>query len=112
MSPMLQESGRASGQTSAAGLAPPVRDRRQMLRRKLTVPWAGRGLTPCSLLRLGCNLCSGAEERVELVLEARKTAAAVEQLLTAAGPGGMGLRVDVEVQRVALGAVGGARGVF
>ena len=52
------------------------------------------------------------EERVELVLEARQAAAAVEQLLSAAGPGRMRLRVDVEVERVALGPVGGARLVF
>jgi regulator of CtrA degradation len=46
----------------------------------------------------------------EFLLEARKPAAAVEQLLLAAGPGRMRLRVDVEPHRVALLAPGGAGG--
>src|ERR1044071_1315021 len=46
----------------------------------------------------------------ELLLEARDAAAAVEQVLLAAGPGRVRLRVDVERERVALLAPGGAGG--
>src|SRR5689334_14522279 len=49
-------------------------------------------------------------EAGELLLEAREPAAAVEQLLGAAGPGRVRLGIDVEVQRVALLAPGGAGG--
>src|SRR5689334_13806398 len=48
----------------------------------------------------------------ELLLEPRHAAAAVEQVLLAAGPGRVRLRVDVEVQRVASLAPGGAGGEF
>src|SRR5882724_2413797 len=46
----------------------------------------------------------------ELLLEARDAAAAVEQALLAAGPGRVRLRVDVEVERIARLAPGGAGG--
>src|SRR5262249_50445293 len=46
----------------------------------------------------------------ELLLEAREPSAAVEQLLGAAGPGRVRLRVDVKVERVPLLAPGGAGG--
>ena len=46
----------------------------------------------------------------ELLLEAREAAAAVEQMLLAAGPGRVRLRVDVELQLVARLAPGGAGG--
>src|SRR5688572_21232703 len=44
----------------------------------------------------------------EPLVEARHLAAGVEQLLVAAGPGRMDLGVDVELQRVAFLAPGGA----
>src|ERR1700760_934258 len=47
------------------------------------------------------------EEARKLLLEARDAAAAVHDLLGAAGPGRMRLRIDVEVQLVALLAPGG-----
>src|SRR6185436_8347076 len=49
-------------------------------------------------------------EPAELLLEAREAAAAVEQMLLPAGPGRVRLRVDVEAQRVARLAPGGAGG--
>src|SRR5882757_5182775 len=49
-------------------------------------------------------------EAAEFLLEARQTPAAIEQMLLAAGPGRVRLRVDVETQRVARLAPGGARG--
>src|SRR5690606_31285318 len=55
-------------------------------------------------------------EALEALLEARDATTAVHQLARAAGPGGMGLGVDVELQRVAFlapgrtGLVGGAVG--
>src|SRR5262249_53941360 len=49
-------------------------------------------------------------EAGELLLEAREPAAAVDQLLGAAGPGRVRLGVDVEVQRIALLAPGRAGG--
>src|SRR5262249_32361960 len=48
----------------------------------------------------------------KLLLEAREPAATVEQLLMAAGPGRMRLRVDVEMQDVALLAPRRAGGEF
>src|SRR4051794_4860929 len=48
----------------------------------------------------------------KLLLESRDAAAAVENLLGAAGPGRVRLGVDVEVQLVAFLAPGGARLVF
>src|SRR5207248_1575320 len=48
------------------------------------------------------------EEARKLLLEARDAAAAIHQLGVAAGPGRVRLRVDVEVQRVACLAPGGA----
>ena len=51
-------------------------------------------------------------EARELLLEAREPAAAVEQLLLAAGPGRVRLGIDVEAQRVAFLAPGGAGGEF
>src|SRR3954467_6849243 len=52
------------------------------------------------------------QESRKLLLEPRDAAAAVEQLLGAAGPGRVRLGVDVEVQLVALLAPGRARLVF
>src|SRR5690606_13479870 len=58
-----------------------------------------------------CILCrSGSDAEIgELVLELRKTAAAVDQVLLAAGPGRVRVGVNVEVERVALLAPGRAR---
>src|SRR4051812_46138855 len=49
-------------------------------------------------------------EPAELLLEAREAAAAVEQMLLAAGPRRMRFRVDIEAQRVAGLAPGGTGG--
>src|SRR5690606_27590572 len=48
----------------------------------------------------------GSEQPFELLLEARKSAAAVDELLVAARPGRVRVRVDVERQRVAFLPVG------
>ena len=48
----------------------------------------------------------------ELFLEARQSAAAVDQVLLAAGPGRMRLRIDIEMQRIAGLAPGRAGGEF
>jgi len=48
-------------------------------------------------------------ETGELLVEAREAAAAVHQLLLAAGPGRMGAGVDVEGDLLARRAIGGAR---
>src|SRR5512133_2628180 len=62
--------------------------------------WAGKaGVRETSVLL---------EEARKLLLEARHAAAAVEQLLRAAGPGRVRLGVDIEVQLVAFLAPGGA----
>src|SRR5581483_869192 len=52
------------------------------------------------------------EEARELLLEARDTAATIDELLAAAGPGRVRLRIDVEMHRVAFLAPGGAGGEF
>src|SRR3984957_13301754 len=52
------------------------------------------------------------EEARKLLLEPRHAAAAIEDLLGAAGPGRVRLGVDIEVQLVALLAPGRARLVF
>src|SRR3984893_15528809 len=52
----------------------------------------------------------GLEEARELLVEARQAAAAVEQVLLAAGPGRVRFRVDVEMQRIARLAPGGPGG--
>src|ERR1700761_3296361 len=49
------------------------------------------------------------EEARKLLLETRNATAAIHQLLGAAGPGGMRLGVDIQVQLVAFLAPGGAR---
>src|ERR1700690_1466128 len=54
----------------------------------------------------------GLQETRELLLEARQAAAAVDQVLLAAGPGRVRLRVDVEMHDIALLAPGGAGGEF
>src|SRR5450759_3492278 len=54
----------------------------------------------------------GLEKARELLLEARHAAAAVEQMLLAAGPGRMGLRIDVEMHDIALLAPSGTGGEF
>jgi hypothetical protein len=53
----------------------------------------------------------GADAR-ELLLEARKPAAAIEQLLLAAGPGRVRLGINIEAQRVAFLAPGRTGGEF
>src|SRR5580658_334761 len=52
------------------------------------------------------------EEARELLVEPRQAAAAVEQVLLAAGPGRVRFRVDVEMQRIARLAPGGPGGEF
>src|SRR6185312_9621229 len=52
------------------------------------------------------------EEAGKLLLEARDTAAAIEELLGAANPGRMRFGIDIEVQLVAVLAPGGAGLVF
>src|ERR1700675_1019904 len=52
------------------------------------------------------------EEARELLVEARQAAAAVKQVLLAAGPGRVRFRVDVEMQRIARLAPGGPGGEF
>src|SRR5580704_2660981 len=54
----------------------------------------------------------GLEEARELLIEARQAAAAVEQVLLAAGPGRVRFRVDIEMQRIARLAPGGPGGEF
>src|SRR5580700_12109517 len=54
----------------------------------------------------------GLEEARELLVQARQAAAAVEQVLLAAGPGRVRFRVDVEMQRIARLAPGGPGGEF
>src|SRR6266446_10366017 len=48
----------------------------------------------------------------KLLLEPRQPPAAVEKLLLAAGPGRVRLGIDIEAQRVAFLAPGGAGGEF
>src|SRR5450631_24846 len=57
-------------------------------------------------------LVVGLQEARELLLEARQAAAAVDQMLLAAGPGRVRLRIDVEMHDIALLAPGGAGGEF
>src|SRR5580658_615893 len=52
------------------------------------------------------------EEAREFLVEPRQAAAAVEQVLLAAGPGRVRFRVDVEMQRIARLAPGGPGGEF
>src|SRR5947207_128497 len=78
--------------------------------------WLGPGMTKTPLAR-GLSDPVGGEgllppQPAELLLEARQAPAAVEQMLLAAGPGRMRFRVDVEAQRVARLAPGGAGGEF
>src|SRR5690606_6909824 len=57
----------------------------------------------------GNEMPSGSDAEIgELVLELGQAAAAVDELLLATGPGRMGRRIDVEVQRVAFLAIGRA----
>src|SRR5674476_1567369 len=55
-------------------------------------------------------LVVGLQEARELLLEARQPAAAIEQMLLAAGPGRVRFRVDVEMHDIALLAPGRAGG--
>ena len=74
---------------------------------------ASRGARKRALKRrpaFGTPRCRS-EETFELLLEARETAATVHQALVAAGPGGMRRRIDIERERVTLGAVGRLRDV-
>src|SRR5580692_1705101 len=52
------------------------------------------------------------EEAREFLVETRQAAAAVEQVLLAAGPGRVRFRVDIEMQRIARLAPGGPGGEF
>src|SRR4029077_12324171 len=52
------------------------------------------------------------EEAREFLLEPRQAAAAVDQMLLAAGPGRVRFRVDVEMQHIARLAPGGPGGEF
>src|ERR1700722_11037141 len=72
--------------------------------------------TKCNI-RLGC--CHGQAAKALFLraaerqagkagVEARQTAAAIEQLLRTAGPGRMGVGIDVEIERRPFGAVGRA----
>ena len=73
---------------------------------------------PTTRSRRSCRACArrSAESRVAVNRHLRKpsyfrlkrvsAAAAVGQMLAAAGPGRMGLRIDVELERVALGPIG------
>src|SRR5580658_1494047 len=53
-----------------------------------------------------------AEEAFELLIEPRQSAAAIKQMLLAAGPGRVRLRIDVEMQRIAGLAPGRTRREF
>jgi len=70
--------------------------------------------TDIGLARYRQSCCGGLglEEARELLVEARQTAAAVEQVLLAAGPGRVRFRVDIEMQRIARLAPGGPGGEF
>src|SRR5712672_1229315 len=57
-------------------------------------------------------LVVGLEKAGELLLEARHAAAAIDQMLLAAGPGRVRLRVDVEMHDIAILAPGRAGGEF
>jgi len=50
------------------------------------------------------------QEARELLLEARQAAATIDKVLLAAGPRGMRLRIDVQMQRIAGFAPSGPRG--
>ena len=69
-----------------------------------------RGFLPFRSLRL--LLLVGFKEAGKLLLEARHAATAVDDLLLAAGPGRMRLRVNVEMQDITVFAPGGAGGEF
>ena len=62
--------------------------------------------------RMALFLFVGLQEARELLLEARHAAAAVNKLLLAASPGGVRLRIDVEMQSIAFFAPRGAGGEF
>ena len=79
--------------------------RRQVSQPSNENPGVGPGL--CSLID-ACGLLVAAHQALVAVLEARDAAAAVDDVLAAAGPGGMRLRVDVEVEHRARLAVGRA----
>src|SRR5215510_3393256 len=65
---------------------------------------------PIQIWPSGSRLFLLEAEAGELLLEARDPPGAIHDLLLAAGPGRMRLRIDVEAQRVALLAPGGAGG--
>ena len=56
----------------------------------------------------GALLLAAEANASEAGVEARQSAAAIEQLLRSAGPGRMGVRIDVQVERRALFAIGRA----
>src|SRR5215831_18122889 len=71
--------------------------------------------TACNPASRGLARPAGAlllEEARILLLEAREPAAAVDQLLLAAGPSRVRFRIDVEMQRIARLAPGRAGGEF
>src|SRR5215203_203380 len=70
---------------------------------------ANRGVFACLGRKAGVRKPSVLLEKTrKLLLEARHAAAAVEQLLRAAGPGRMRPGIDIQVQLVAFLAPGGA----
>src|SRR6266498_2754745 len=77
--------------------------------------WFGPGMTKPRVSGVFHSAGTGTlllPQAAELLLEAREAPAAIHQVLLAAGPGRMRLRVDVEAQRVARLAPGGAGGEF
>src|SRR5688572_13021790 len=64
-------------------------------------------MPPSDPARTSVRLSSLFDEAFVFPLEAREPAAAIGQMLSAAGPSRMRLRIDVELQRVAFGAIGG-----
>src|SRR5215208_1131197 len=70
---------------------------------------AGSGVGSRSAALRGSTLFLAQGEAAEALVEARDLAARVEQLLVAAGPRRMHLRVDVEMQSVAFLAPGRSR---
>src|SRR5262249_17453498 len=116
-----QQSSRTSTRTTQGRVRTGIIQSRKPSRLAAVEP---RPSMSCLSLRRGCPAQAGQSatqprdsplflleaEPGELLLEARKPAAAVDQLLLAAGPGRVRLGVDVEAQRVARLAPGRAGG--
>src|SRR5262245_36561635 len=79
--------------------APTIRSRRSFR-------VSGRPSTRTPSRRLLANENALFEEARVFPLEAGEPAAAIGEMLAAAGPGRMRLRIDVEFERIALGPVG------